>query len=150
MLETTWDLFLPFVAGERFIFQCKHTRELWAQLSEDDRAKLPWDPEAIDWRQYWMEVHMRGLEEWVFPGLEEERRPSSARWRSRRTCSPSSRRPCMPSARGWRSGSMPARTAPRELARTRDDDLLRRAGPVLRPRGRALQARGVKRATACC
>src|SRR5947209_5775111 len=74
MLETTWDLFLPFVAGERFIFQCKHTRELWAQLSEEDRAKLPWDPEAIDWRQYWMGVHMRGLEEWVFPGLEEERK----------------------------------------------------------------------------
>src|SRR5438552_2681961 len=71
-LEMTWDLFLPFVAGERFIFQCKHTRQLWAQLSEDDRAKLPWDPEAIDWRRYWMEVHMRGLEEWVFPGLEEE------------------------------------------------------------------------------
>src|SRR5207237_926172 len=74
MLETTWDLFLPFVAGERFIFQCKHTRELWAQLSEGDRARLPWDPEGIDWRQYWMEVHMRGLEEWVFPGLEEERK----------------------------------------------------------------------------
>ncbi len=72
-LETTWDLFLPFVHGERFIFQCKHTRALWAQLSEADREKLPWDPEAIDWRRYWMEVHMRGLEEWVFPGLEEER-----------------------------------------------------------------------------
>ncbi len=72
MLETTWDLFMPFVAGERFIFQCKHTRALWAQLSPADREKVPWDPEAIEWRHYWMEVHMRGLEEWVFPGLEEE------------------------------------------------------------------------------
>ncbi|HZX93781.1 MAG TPA: AMP-binding protein [Myxococcales bacterium] len=72
VLETTWDLFMPFVAGERFIFQCKHTRQLWQQLSPEDREKLPWDPEAIDWRQYWMDVHMRGLEEWVFPGLEEE------------------------------------------------------------------------------
>src|SRR6267143_1835354 len=72
MLETTWDLFLPFIAGERFIFQCKHTRQLWARLRAADREKLPWDPEAIDWRTYWMEVHMRGLEEWVFPGLEEE------------------------------------------------------------------------------
>jgi long-chain acyl-CoA synthetase len=71
-LQTTWDLFLPFVAGERFIFRCAHTRALWSQLSEADQAKLPWDPEAIDWRRYWMEVHMRGLEEWVFPGLEEE------------------------------------------------------------------------------
>jgi long-chain acyl-CoA synthetase len=74
VLEMTWELFLPFVAGERFIFQSTHTRALWARLSEADRAKLPWDPEGIDWRHYWLEVHMRGLEEWVFPGLEEESR----------------------------------------------------------------------------
>jgi long-chain acyl-CoA synthetase len=74
VVETTWELFLPFIAGERFIFQCKHTRQLWAQLSPADREKLPWDPEAIDWRDYWLEVHMRGLEEWVFPGLEEEQK----------------------------------------------------------------------------
>ncbi|HEY2030737.1 MAG TPA: AMP-binding protein, partial [Myxococcales bacterium] len=36
------------------------------------REKLPWDPEKLDWRNYWLEVHMAGLEEWVFPGLEEE------------------------------------------------------------------------------
>ena len=71
-LEMTWELFLPFVAGERFIFQCAHTRALWAQLREEDRRRLPWDPEGIDWRHYWLEVHMSGLEEWVFPGLEEE------------------------------------------------------------------------------
>ncbi len=71
-LEMTWELFLPFVAGERFVFQCTQTRALWARLSQEDRAKLPWDPEAIDWRNYWLEVHMNGLEEWVFPGLEEE------------------------------------------------------------------------------
>ncbi|HUJ27194.1 MAG TPA: AMP-binding protein [Myxococcales bacterium] len=72
VVEMTWDLFLPFVAGDRFIFECKHTRALWSQLSPGDREKLPWDPETIDWRDYWLEVHMRGLEEWVFPGLEEE------------------------------------------------------------------------------
>ena len=71
-LEMTWELFLPFVAGERFIFQCAHTRALWSRLSAKDREKLPWDPESIDWRHYWLDVHMAGLEEWVFPGLEEE------------------------------------------------------------------------------
>ncbi len=40
--------------------------------SPEDRARLPWDPEALDWRHYWMEVHMKGMEEWVFPGLDEE------------------------------------------------------------------------------
>ena len=72
-LDMTWELFLPFVAGERFVFQCNHTRELWARFTPEDRATLPWDPEAIDWRTYWLDVHMAGLEEWVFPGLEEER-----------------------------------------------------------------------------
>jgi long-chain acyl-CoA synthetase len=72
MIDITWSLFMPFVAGERFVFQCRHTRELWAQLSEADREKLVWAPERIDWRHYWLEVHMAGLEEWVFPGLEEE------------------------------------------------------------------------------
>jgi long-chain acyl-CoA synthetase len=71
-VEMTWELFLPFVAGERFVFQCVHTRALWQRLSPQDREKLPWDPERIDWRRYWLDVHMKGLEEWVFPGLEEE------------------------------------------------------------------------------
>jgi long-chain acyl-CoA synthetase len=71
-LDVTWELFMPFVAGERFIFQCTQTRALWAEFTPADREKLPWDPEGIDWRHYWLEVHMEGLEEWVFPGLEEE------------------------------------------------------------------------------
>jgi long-chain acyl-CoA synthetase len=71
-IEMTWDIFLPFVAGERFIFQCVNTRALWEELSPADREKLPWDPERIEWRTYWLDVHMKGLEEWVFPGLEEE------------------------------------------------------------------------------
>jgi len=145
MLETTWDLFLPFVAGERFIFQCKHTRELWAQLSEDDRAKLRGIGKR-SMRQYWMEVHMRA---------------------SRVGYSPGSRREEGPQARGGAAKDLLAllaasvhafgRGALRFLCRrgrrrgagadARRPDLLRRAGPVLRRAGRALQARGVKRAT---
>jgi len=37
-----------------------------------DRAKINWDPEAIDWRSYFLDVHIPGLEKWVFPGLDEE------------------------------------------------------------------------------
>jgi long-chain acyl-CoA synthetase len=71
-VEATWEIFKPFIAGERFVFQCAHTRALWAQLTPDDRAKLPWDPERIDWQHYWLDIHMAGLREWVFPGLEKE------------------------------------------------------------------------------
>ncbi len=144
-LETTWDLFLPFVAGERFIFQCKHTRQLWAQLSEDDRAKLPWDPEAIDWRRYWMEVHMRGLEEWVFPGLEEETKALK-----REVSQPKDLLALLAAARHAFGPRVALRfyageDSASELARTRDDrityDELARFSDRA---GRALQAAGIK------
>jgi long-chain acyl-CoA synthetase len=71
--QAIWDLFLPFVWDNRYVFRCAGIRALRDRLGPADRARLPWDPEALDWRQYWMEVHMKGMEEWVFPTLDEER-----------------------------------------------------------------------------
>ncbi len=67
-----FDLFMPFVWDNRYVFRCAHVRELYERLTPADRQRIPWDPERIDWRHYWLDVHMKGLEEWVFPGLEEE------------------------------------------------------------------------------
>jgi long-chain acyl-CoA synthetase len=145
LLETTWELFLPFVAGERFVFQCKHTRALWAQLSEEDRARLPWDPEAIDWRSYWMGIHMRGLEEWVFPGLEEERKALK-----REVAQPKDLLALLAASQHAFGQRVALRfyageESAAELARTRDDrvtyDELARFSDRA---GRALQAAGVK------
>ncbi|BDG06967.1 AMP-binding protein [Anaeromyxobacter paludicola] len=72
--EALWELYLPFVWENRYVFRCAGIRALRARLPEADRARLPWDPEQLDWRTYWLDVHMKGLEEWVFPGLEEESR----------------------------------------------------------------------------
>ncbi|ABS25420.1 AMP-binding protein [Anaeromyxobacter sp. Fw109-5] len=67
-----WELYLPFVCDNRYVFRCAAIRALYARLGDADRARIPWDPEALDWRRYWLDVHMKGMEEWVFPGLEEE------------------------------------------------------------------------------
>ncbi|HUB07214.1 MAG TPA: AMP-binding protein [Myxococcales bacterium] len=67
------DLFLPFLWENSYIFRCDRTRALADRLAPADREKLPWDPEKLEWRHYFMDVHMAGLERWVFPGLEEER-----------------------------------------------------------------------------
>ncbi len=66
------DLFLPFIWSNSFIFRCDNTRSLYVDMPAHDRAKIPWDPEAIDWRTYFLETHIPGLEKWVFPGLDEE------------------------------------------------------------------------------
>ncbi|WP_224241631.1 AMP-binding protein [Hyalangium gracile] len=71
-LSSLIDLFLPFLWENRYVFRCDNTRSVYARMAHSDRAKIPWSPETIDWRTYWLETHLPGLEKWVFPGLEEE------------------------------------------------------------------------------
>ncbi len=72
-IEGLIELFLPFLWENSYVFRCDRTRALYARLPPADREKIPWDPERLDWRGYFMDVHMAGLERWVFPGLKEER-----------------------------------------------------------------------------
>ncbi len=70
--QALFELYLPFIWENRYVFRCAHVRELYGRLSPADRDRIPWDPERLDWRSYWLDVHLKGMEEWVFPGLEEE------------------------------------------------------------------------------
>jgi long-chain acyl-CoA synthetase len=70
--EGVFDLFLPFTYDNAPIFRCDHTRRLFASLSPHDRTLLRWTPEQINWREYFLGVHLPGLEKWIFPSLDEE------------------------------------------------------------------------------
>lgn len=65
------NVFLPFLTNE-YVFSCKNTAAAWARASDHDRAKLVWEPEKIDWREYWMEVHLPALEKYVFPEIKKK------------------------------------------------------------------------------
>lgn len=67
-----FDLFMPFIYENKYVFRTNQTRSLFARMNEADRALLPFDTENVDWRHYWLEVHMPGLEKWVFPRLDED------------------------------------------------------------------------------
>ena len=69
-VREAFDLFMPFIWENRYIFTTRNARRLFESMSEADRALLPYDVENIDWRQYWLEVHLPGLEKWVFPSLD--------------------------------------------------------------------------------
>lgn len=71
-VEMVMDLFLPFVAGEAFIFRSDNVQSLVKRLPEADRAILAFAPEAFLWRDYFRKVHVPGLEKWVLPKLEAE------------------------------------------------------------------------------
>jgi long-chain acyl-CoA synthetase len=72
-LQGMVELFMPFLCNEGYIFRSDNTRSVYARMAPEDRARINWNPEALDWRTYFLETHLPGLEKWVFPGLEEEK-----------------------------------------------------------------------------
>jgi long-chain acyl-CoA synthetase len=70
--DDLFQLFMPFIHDHEYTFRADNLRALCARLPVEERHLLPWAPDAIDWRRWWLDVHMPGLEKWVFPSLEEE------------------------------------------------------------------------------
>ena len=61
---------MPFTAQYQYVFRTDNVRGAQARLSPADRAKVTFNPESIDWRRWFFEVHAPGLEKWVFPEIE--------------------------------------------------------------------------------
>lgn len=74
-VEEIFELFKPFIWENKPVFRTEHTRGLFRRMNAADRALLPYAPDQIDWRHYWLEVHIPGLEKWVFPKLDSEAGP---------------------------------------------------------------------------
>ena len=64
------EAFLPFIARHDYRFTSANVRAAYARLTLEERMKLPWIPESIDWSQWFFDVHVKGLERWVFPSLD--------------------------------------------------------------------------------
>ena len=65
--EQTLEQFLPFILHNRYIFESENIRAAYGLVSEKDRSLLPWDPERIDWNDYWIDKQVKGIEKWVQP-----------------------------------------------------------------------------------
>jgi 1-acyl-sn-glycerol-3-phosphate acyltransferase len=53
--RSLWDLFLPFSHDYDYRFVSRHIRDLWADLGEGQDLK------DLDWRTYWIDIHIPGL-----------------------------------------------------------------------------------------
>lgn len=65
--EQTLDQYLPFILENRYIFESENIRAAYTLISERERALLPWNPERIDWKSYWINNQIPGIERWVQP-----------------------------------------------------------------------------------
>ncbi|HYM11890.1 MAG TPA: SDR family oxidoreductase [Bryobacterales bacterium] len=70
--EQTLEQYLPFILHNRYIFESENIRAAYSLLSERDRRMLPWDPERIDWEDYWINNQVKGIEKWIQPEAVKE------------------------------------------------------------------------------
>jgi long-chain acyl-CoA synthetase len=60
----------PFTSTRIGPFDCSNTRAAFARLTDEDKAKLPWRPESLDWADWMMNVHMPAMERRVIPEMD--------------------------------------------------------------------------------
>jgi long-chain acyl-CoA synthetase len=77
--KEAFEMFLPFTSENAYIFRSDNVRAVFARIREEERPLLPWNPEAFDWYDYWLNIHMPGLKKWVLPTLEEDMRAQPKR-----------------------------------------------------------------------
>lgn len=68
-IEDVLDLFQPFTHDHYSVFECR-AFDRHPVLEPEFR----FEPESIEWRSYWLEVHMPGLRRWCFPSYENKDR----------------------------------------------------------------------------
>ncbi|MCA9752351.1 MAG: SDR family oxidoreductase [Gemmatimonadetes bacterium] len=64
------ELYEPFLLDHEPVFEADHVATLFHALSEEEQVRFPWNPEAIDWYDYWIHVHIPALRRWAYPLIE--------------------------------------------------------------------------------
>ena len=82
--EKLIELYEPFILHNDHVFECENTRMLSAALPAEEREMFDYKPEAIDWWDYWINVHIPALRRWCYPLMEgrplEARAPRELDW----------------------------------------------------------------------
>jgi thioester reductase-like protein len=104
--EKLIELYEPFILHNEQVFECENARLLSAALPEDERDLFQFDPESIDWWDYWINIHIPALRRWCYPLMEgrplESRAPRELDW-SPQAAHVAAANPVAPSDPLWRS-----------------------------------------------
>ncbi len=66
-IEDVLEMFMPFTYQHFCVFQCRAIDR--HPVAE---REFRFAPEDIEWRSYWLDVHMPGLRRWCFPEYEDK------------------------------------------------------------------------------
>lgn len=65
--EQVLDQYLPFILHNRYVFESENIRLARGLVTDKDRELLPWAPERIDWKDYWINRQVKGIQKWIQP-----------------------------------------------------------------------------------
>jgi hypothetical protein len=74
--EILLDKFLPFLLHHSFIFETRNIRDTAGLFTNADLKRLNWEPETIDWADYWVNIHTKGIEKWIRPKFSVSGKPA--------------------------------------------------------------------------
>ena len=105
--EKLIELYEPFILHNEHVFQCENARLLSAALPTDERPLFEFDPESIDWWNYWINIHIPALRRWCYPLMEgrplESRTPRALDWSAQAARASAASNPAAPPDPLWRS-----------------------------------------------
>jgi alcohol-forming fatty acyl-CoA reductase len=105
--EKLIELYEPFILHNEQVFECENARILSAALPPEERAMFQFDPESVDWWDYWINIHIPALRRWCYPLMEgrplESRAPRELDWSPQAVHVSTAGNPAPPSDPLWRS-----------------------------------------------
>ena len=72
-LEKLIELFEPFILHNQHVFEGENAELLSAALPAEEKDGFGYDPRAIDWYEFWIDVHIPALRKWTYPLIEGRR-----------------------------------------------------------------------------
>ncbi len=64
------DIYRPYIQDFSYIFHSRNIRALYKRLSPADAEVHRFDPDKMDWHDYWVNIHIPGLRRHIFPRLD--------------------------------------------------------------------------------
>ncbi|MEW6211995.1 MAG: SDR family oxidoreductase, partial [Acidobacteriota bacterium] len=80
-VEKLIELYEPFILHNEHVFEAGNVDLLNESLCEEERLAFGYDPMALDWWEYWINIHIPALRKWSYPLIEGrplEERPRRA------------------------------------------------------------------------
>ena len=106
-VEKLIELYEPFILHNQHVFESENARLLSAALSAEERKLFDFAPEAIDWWDYWINIHIPALRRWCYPLMEgrplESREPRELDWSAEPARQAALSKAAAPSDTLWRS-----------------------------------------------